>query len=75
MDVADIPVMIIVGHVEGRRAARGIDVGLASTTQRVFTILEIRRLRMRQFVENAARIDAQSEDQGSVRTQGPNTGE
>ncbi len=26
MDVADIPVMIIVGHVEGRRAARGSDV-------------------------------------------------
>jgi hypothetical protein len=25
-DVADIPVMIIVGHVEGRRAARGSDV-------------------------------------------------
>ena len=28
MDVADIPVMIIVGHVEGRRAARGSDVAL-----------------------------------------------
>ena len=26
VDVADIPVMIIVGHVEGRRAARGSDV-------------------------------------------------
>ena len=26
MDVADIPVMIIVGHVEGQRAARGSDV-------------------------------------------------
>ena len=26
MDVAEIPVMIIVGHVEGRRAARGSDV-------------------------------------------------
>ena len=26
MDVADIPVMIIIGHVEGRRAARGSDV-------------------------------------------------
>ena len=26
MDVADIPVMIIVGHVEGRRAVRGSDV-------------------------------------------------
>ncbi len=37
MDVADIPVMIIVGHVEGRRAARGSDVatrGGGSTTQR-----------------------------------------
>ena len=28
MDVADIPVMIIVGHVEGRRAARGSDVAM-----------------------------------------------
>ena len=28
VDVADIPVMIIVGHVEGRRAARGSDVAL-----------------------------------------------
>lgn len=26
VDVADIPVMIIVGHVEGGRSARGIDV-------------------------------------------------
>ena len=26
VDVADIPVMIIVGHVEGQRAARGSDV-------------------------------------------------
>jgi hypothetical protein len=26
VDVADIPVMIIVGHVEGRRAARGSDL-------------------------------------------------
>ena len=26
MDVADIPVMIIVGHVEGRQVARGSDV-------------------------------------------------
>jgi hypothetical protein len=26
VDVADIPVMIIIGHVEGRRAARGSDV-------------------------------------------------
>jgi hypothetical protein len=26
VDVSDIPVMIIVGHVEGRRAARGSDV-------------------------------------------------
>ena len=37
MDVADIPVMIIVGHVEGRRAARGSDVaahGGGGTTQR-----------------------------------------
>ena len=37
MDVADIPVMIIVGHVEGRRAARGSDVatrGSGSATQR-----------------------------------------
>ncbi len=37
MDVADIPVMIIVGQVEGRRAARGSDVatrGGGSATQR-----------------------------------------
>ena len=37
MDVADIPVMIIVGHVEGRRAAKGSDVatrGGGSATQR-----------------------------------------
>ena len=37
MDVADIPVMIIVGHVEGRRAVRGSDVvarGGGGTTQR-----------------------------------------
>ncbi len=37
MDVADIPVMIIVGHVEGRRSARGSDVaarGGKGTTQR-----------------------------------------
>jgi len=37
VDVADIPVMIIVGHVEGRRAARGSDVaarGGGGTTQR-----------------------------------------
>jgi len=37
MDVADIPVMIIVGHVEGRRAAKGSDVatrGGESATQR-----------------------------------------
>jgi hypothetical protein len=37
VDVADIPVMIIVGHVEGRRAARGGDVatrGGGSATQR-----------------------------------------
>ena len=30
MDVADIPVMIIVGHVEWRRAARGSDVATRS---------------------------------------------
>ena len=30
MDVADIPVMIILGHVEGRRAARGSDVATRS---------------------------------------------
>jgi hypothetical protein len=37
VDVADIPVMIIVGHVEGRRAARGSDVatrGGGGATQR-----------------------------------------
>jgi hypothetical protein len=37
VDVADIPVMIIAGHVEGRRAARGSDVatrGGGSATQR-----------------------------------------
>jgi hypothetical protein len=37
VDVADIPVMIMVGHVEGRRAARGSDVatrGGGSATQR-----------------------------------------
>jgi len=37
VDVADIPVMIIVGHVEGRRAARGSDVatsGGGRATQR-----------------------------------------
>ena len=37
MDVADIPVMIIAGHVEGRRSARGSDVatrGGGSATQR-----------------------------------------
>jgi hypothetical protein len=37
VDVADIPVMIIVGHVEGRRAARGSDVatrGGGNPTQR-----------------------------------------
>ena len=37
MDVADIPVMIIVGHVEGRRAARDSDVathGGGGATQR-----------------------------------------
>jgi hypothetical protein len=37
VDVADIPVMIIVGHVEGRRAARSSDVatrGGGSATQR-----------------------------------------
>jgi hypothetical protein len=37
VDVADIPVMIIVGHLEGRRAARGSDVaarGGGGTTQR-----------------------------------------
>jgi hypothetical protein len=35
VDVADILVMIIVGHVEGRRAARGSDVaarGVGSAT-------------------------------------------
>jgi hypothetical protein len=26
VDVADIPVMIVVGHVEGRQVARGTDV-------------------------------------------------
>jgi hypothetical protein len=37
VDVADIPVMIIVGHVEGRQAARGSDVatrGGGGATQR-----------------------------------------
>jgi len=37
VDVADIPVMIIVGHVEGRRVARGSDVatrGGGGATQR-----------------------------------------
>ena len=37
VDVADIPVMIIVGHVEGRRAARDSDVathGGGGATQR-----------------------------------------
>ena len=37
VDVADIPVMIIVSHVEGRRAARGSDVatrGGGGATQR-----------------------------------------
>ena len=37
MDVADIPVMIIVGHEEGRRTARGGDVatrGGGGSTQR-----------------------------------------
>jgi hypothetical protein len=37
VDVTDIPVMIIVGHVEGRRAARGSDVatrGGGGATQR-----------------------------------------
>ena len=37
MDVADIPVMIIAGHVEGRRVARGSDVatrGGGGATQR-----------------------------------------
>ncbi len=37
VDVADIPVMIIVGHVQGRRVARGSDVvtrGGGGVTQR-----------------------------------------
>jgi hypothetical protein len=37
MDVADIPVTIIVGHVDGRRVARGSDVatrGGGGATQR-----------------------------------------
>jgi hypothetical protein len=37
MDMADIPVMIVVGHVEGRQVARGSDVatrGGESATQR-----------------------------------------
>jgi hypothetical protein len=37
VDVADIPVMIMEGHVEGRRAAKGSDVaahGGGGTTQR-----------------------------------------
>jgi len=37
VDVADIPVMIIVGHVEGRRVARGSDLATrsgGSATQR-----------------------------------------
>ena len=37
VDVADIPVMIVVGHVEGRHVARGTDVatrGGGGSTQR-----------------------------------------
>ncbi len=37
VDVADIPVMIVVGHVEGRQVARGSDVatrGSGGATQR-----------------------------------------
>ena len=34
MDVADIPVMTIVGHVEGRRAARGSDVATRKKIKR-----------------------------------------
>ena len=45
MDVADIPVMIIVGHVEGRRAARGSDVaarGGGVNTQRPDDFLRLK---------------------------------
>jgi hypothetical protein len=39
VDVADIQVMIIVGHVEGRRAARGSDVAMRGNGAPVLLLL------------------------------------